>query len=1454
MEIDFCCGPGGRLVFYWSHARAFIDEFAERDLCLLDDKIARVPERSADAARHIRDQVWRDQHRWVAGIHEVGVSSELFRLLSRKYGVPDAAVAVVFERARSIAANFAPSESRSTRQRHSSPTSNEATETSPMRRPLELPRSSTRRRRGGEGRGDDAMAQMDQLIEAAEGAEPLPSPPTSPRRSQPTSHRPTFDELESVIIGWVAATRSRAESSGVLKGLARVLGVVYGSLSSTKRDVLLVTLFKEAVEGSKRPLRKMRLSNLICDFAISALHHVNRRGLLRLLEAITARFRPKVTRDRRGIRTEAHTHVSSHSKALHERLPDDRQERRRRADRRNVAKILGDLHSAMNGLDERSATTSGSPAPVPTLELAESFAAGTFAAAADADADDSAEAGVAKAASALVSLLRVVAPGPTMAHVLEETDYGAMVVNLRFDRVWATTERVNVALAFNILKRRGGISGVVFDQAAKIIDGLLREACGAPSGAIIVPRVAEQRTLATQHPELFETPINDARVSATHENDADGSGSVRLDFGFALTYDALARASLFDELISRLHATRPDGDAAPFPAARHQPAPDQTVVEANRDAARVWLEFRAAAPSDNTIILVFVTLHTDAAHLARSRTLVKTIEATSMILGVTFKQALVNRTEQSILVFAADVGDGADKLRPHVTAATPAVPSVAAQVARLKGEGVDYPHHPGSCITFMAKLLLAAYDLKGIKELLRKLGFGAERDMPWSNESRYEVSRYVEDLGFYHYAPIAYRDWHVRRVYQLGGLSALREVLAITALPEFNLDPRECAHGGLHCGTEIKALLTQMCKLYFEVGGQDELDGFLAYISGRLPWPVQCNFKAKETTWPYGGKTGQMLEAGTTRFHALLGYESKLHRSDKDPEGTIQFVLDAIVSFNAIAGLVRNHHLAFVAFADFAVAAAVTANGLIALAFKNVYVSQRVNSDFLAHTIQACRRASQEAGYTITLEECLETKVEDLHRHVARFWLACLRGGGKGTKAEIACRTMRFIMKELSFYQMNVLEKTKLLGSLKSLMREEMARRKRAAALYETAEEDAPGEFAKSWSAKTEGDDSVLGTLLRHASSASTAPRRPGADAGSDGFGVDAGSDGVGVGGVPDGEGAGDGDGDSSSSDEDEVETEANNAGRDDEGDEGNADEAPVAADDDDELAVPEEELEEFSPMSVSLLSVKMQVASHMHEVNTDDTDEWTVVMRTSKQGRGHEVRVELRHGTDSSRSVFYRVIDENIYAHELNESTQNDKCRLRFLLLGPPDFGVFNTKTNNFNLASKGASDTGPFKAISATTTLMTLTARPAAEPKFTTLHIAWGNMHRASAYLLARTRAEPVIPRAGAPEAYEKSRADEAARDKAKTMPLAVEGERSRIRAQAEKLIAAFLAHVEYVISNGTRGKAIRRSCRGCKKTVFIGRDGSHYLDDGATQPRHDECFAKVEAYINKHSPPAV
>ncbi|KAJ1449065.1 hypothetical protein M885DRAFT_573346 [Pelagophyceae sp. CCMP2097] len=692
------------------------------------------------------------------------------------------------------------------------------------------------------------------------------------------------------------------------------------------------------------------------------------------------------------------------------------------------------------------------------------------------------------------------------------------------------------------------------------------------------------------------------------------------------------------------------------------------VISANRESVAQWLEYDPSATADWTYVPFPVVMHVDGAHMARARTCTKI-----------------------------------PQLSAHLPASTPAVASVASMMGRLI-EGIKFPYRPECNVGFCAKLLLCANDLKGIKEQLGKLGFGAAQDMV-----------FYDDFGLFNFAPISFQRRDTEEALALGGKAALRAELAMNRLPEIKSDLADNVHGSLHGGTCGKGTLMQFAKLHYAIGGQANHKDYLAYLPRRLGWPVECNLKERETTRPFGGKTGHMLKAFSINVDALLGYKPTLHRGSTDANGTIKFVLDAIAAFTSIMLLVRNYHQAFVAFSELAVAAAFVANSL---------------------AITRCRATSQEVGYTITLGECLETKEEDLHRHVA-------------------CRTVRCILKEWSFYQHNFLQKTKLLSSLRTLLREERALRKRGDALYD--EVSPVGAFSAFWLQRS-GEPTLLATLLGVASN-KMAPRRAASTAGAAG-GVDV---------------------DSSDDAVDEAVTRILEEADDDPPD-GDGPDDPLREDEDaggddppepellshnpeenDELADPvDEELGVFVAQSVELLEAKLRVGGHEATIRSG---EWTLALRTRT--------------TKTQR-------EENVYAHSLSNPEGHDKARLDIVLLGSPDFGVFNAATKNYNLAAKDASDTGPFRTISATATLLRCAARLTAQQGFSTLREAWKNTVGSSAYL--QKRAGAVVPRR-APEGYDPVRAAEAERDKRKTMPLAVEAERPRIRAQAEKLIDAFL-----------------------------------------------------------------
>ena len=566
----------------------------------------------------------------------------------------------------------------------------------------------------------------------------------------------------------------------------------------------------------------------------------------------------------------------------------------------------------------------------------------------------------------------------------------------------------------------------------------------------------------------------------------------------------------------------------------------------------------------------------------------------------------------------------------------------------------------------------------------------------------------------------AYRHAHVVAVYAAGGKKALREVLALTALPEVPIDPVECAHGGLHFGTCAKATATLVAKLHLVVGGSANFDAFFAYMSRRLGRPMKCNIYLREVTWPFGGKAGHMMHMMSNEVSAVMGYKPRLSAGESDPDDTISLVLDAIFAFSSIVGLVRNNRVAFAAFAPVAVAASVTANSLIALAFGRLYVSQRVNSEYLAHTIQRCYAASAVAGYTVTLEEELESKVEDLHRHVAKFWLACLRGGGKGSKAEIAARTMRFISRQWARYQFNFLEKSSLYTSLKMLRREEKNARRRSLSgrrrlEREVSESPPAGAFSAFWRAAT-GEPSVLSMLLAHAARAVEADRavdKDGASSSSSSSSTSSTSSSS----------------SSSSDSEDDADVEPGaedpratrcdgsaardtdvddnkaGAGAADDEDDGDGAAAAAAAADNDELLEPDDEsLALFVPCSVDVVGVKLEVGS-VTCLPEQTSGEWTILLRTAKSGASHELRIEMKPRSESGSPAMYRVKVDIVYGFRL--WVEGNVEKLVVVLLEPVDHGTMNPKSKKFNLSKPGESDKGPFKAISAAATMVTVSAQ---------------------------------------------------------------------------------------------------------------------------------------------------
>jgi hypothetical protein len=592
----------------------------------------------------------------------------------------------------------------------------------------------------------------------------------------------------------------------------------------------------------------------------------------------------------------------------------------------------------------------------------------------------------------------------------------------------------------------------------------------------------------------------------------------------------------------------------------------------------------------------------------------------------------------------------------------------------------------------------------------------------------------------------------------------------------------------------------------------------------------------------------------------MMGYVAKLAPGDLDAEGTIPFVLDAIMELMSIIGLVRNNHFAFIAFSRVAVAAAVVCNGLMDLVFGSVYVSHRVNSEYLAHAIFACIKASKEVGYPITLERCQEDKEEDLHRHVARFWLASLRGGGKGTKGEISSRNLKFIIQEWMNFQFNFCEKSPGHTSLRTLRRETKRYLKHAAKFSKKPARNTPGHTA-FWKELT-GDESILATLLKFGQLAEFSQWTSEYDDGDDGGDDDDDDDddleepdfaspsrnrdeG------PIDEGLSHSDGGGAASGTDEAGPGDNNEDEDPEdpeavvlGSEVSAAEAARAADND-ELLEFEATQEPLTPHSVALTMVKLEMGATSLEAKEEQWSTIELVTRQAGPKSGPEVRIYFKR---EGAAAMYRVREEQIYSATYSpSSTASGKERLRILLLEPLDCGSLNARTKNWNLAKPLEIDGGPFRLIQKSGTVITLSALPRASSG---LRAAWENVVSASWYLQKRARnAKPEVAlraRERAPETFEVWRADEARRDKKKTIPFSIPGERPRARLQTEKLLTAFFEHAKY--SFFATGARMERKCLGCKRCVYINREGTQHCLV-CDRSNHNECFRKVEDWLRAH-----
>ena len=348
------------------------------------------------------------------------VSLPLARLLARRYGVSDAqidalagaaaAVVATAERGRSV--------SRRPSRRHRARTPSGAPTT--RRSDVPTPRDSGRPRRG---RGRNLEAHENAflaLLEVSAGAYSSPSPSPSPLR-MPLSQSDAVEAALSEVLA--QARRGGCNDAGLAMAIASILGRLHSTLRHERRAALLKRLFETSVldvgastETAQRSVRTLALSNRALQGAVSLLPLLNRRALLKLLAALTRRFRPEVD----GI-------VARHSAQLFDTPRTSRRERSQRNAQRENASTIAGVFVDLNGLtrdSSRSALSSGSHAPLakPKLtELARSIAAGAPIVPVSIEACERVDAEVSTAAAAVVQLLRIIAPGPILMHILERT-------------------------------------------------------------------------------------------------------------------------------------------------------------------------------------------------------------------------------------------------------------------------------------------------------------------------------------------------------------------------------------------------------------------------------------------------------------------------------------------------------------------------------------------------------------------------------------------------------------------------------------------------------------------------------------------------------------------------------------------------------------------------------------------------------------------------------------------------------------------------------------------------------------------------------------------------------------------------------------------------------------------------------------------------------------------------
>ena len=278
----------------------------------------------------------------------------------------------------------------------------------------------------------------------------------------------------------------------------------------------------------------------------------------------------------------------------------------------------------------------------------------------------------------------------------------------------------------------------------------------------------------------------------------------------------------------------------------------------------------------------------DAAQYARGR---KGADGTSVILTALLKRRLARRTEHSLLVASTLTKDDIAVLRPHITAATPEVPSVVETVRRLATDGITTtvvlhltPAGSSGGVTTTVKhfLAIASLDLKALVQAVAGLGFRSEFDNPYHGSSRSTAAVWTDGLGLQasRAASCVVADRAPRRVScvcvlcshsDYSDLSAsltaqsyqppdwrysdiVAALAAASSSPErkivldfykkksapvFTLDAIMTMHGEMHnVGTGTQGLFKELGKLYVKISPAI-FKRWLAHVSSCCKWPIE---------------------------------------------------------------------------------------------------------------------------------------------------------------------------------------------------------------------------------------------------------------------------------------------------------------------------------------------------------------------------------------------------------------------------------------------------------------------------------------------------------------------------------------------------------------------------------------------------------------------------------------